>query len=349
LSVPRILIQWVFIAFILGLAIKPQAATSLYSQTRMIMGTFCEVQIYDSDEARAQKAIAAALDEMQRVDRLLSNYAPASELSAINREASKAPVRASQEMFDFIRLCRDFHTQLAGAFDPTVGPLVRAWGFFSSRPAKPSDAEIALAKSKSGFDKVVLNEREKTVFYKAAGLEIDPGGIGKGYAVDKAVAVLKKLKVRSALVSAGGSTLYGIGQPPGRDYWRIALRNPVDLEHPYAIARLKNSSLSTSGVAQQSVLVDGRRTSHIFDPRSGEPIAGVCQTSVVAPTATASDALTKATYILTKDEVARLFKKRKATHALVVEGECTNASPVWITPGSSAIFAPYETAPSNPK
>jgi thiamine biosynthesis lipoprotein len=338
LSLFYILIRTAVIFAMLNRAGAPQADTTLHKQARKIMGTFCEVQIYDADSERADKAIAAALGEMERVDGFLSNYAAASELSAVNREASRSPVHVSRELFLFFTLCRTFHEQTMSAFDPTVGPLVRAWGFFTAHPAKPSDADIAAARAKSGFDKIVLNGKDGTVFYRVAGMEMDPGGIGKGYAVDRAVDVLNKLGVRSALVSAGGSTLFAVGHPPGRDSWRIAIKNPLDSEHPYAIVRLKNASLSTSGVSEKSVQVGSHRYSHIFDPRTGAPVEGVCQASVVAATATESDALTKAVFILPQDAVNRLFKNRKATHALKVEGGCDEPSSLWITPWSSAIF-----------
>ena len=145
-------------------------------------------------------------------------------------------------------------------------------------------------------------------------------------------------------MSAGGSTLVAIGRPPDRDSWRIAIKNPLDSEHPYAIVRLKNASLSTSGVSEKSVQVGSRRYSHIFDARTGEPVEGVCQASVVAATATESDALTKAAFILPQDVVSRLFKKRKATHALKVEGGCEAASSLWITPWSAKVFVLGDSA-----
>ena len=330
-----------FVAWsLLGLGIAAPAAPSLHKRARKIMGTFCEVQIYDSDSSRAEKAIAAALDEMQRVDRLLSNYSADSELSAINREASRSPVRASQELYRFIKRCRDFHHETMGAFDPTVGPLVRAWGFFSSHPSRPLDPDIDAARSKSGFDKVVLEDRGNTVYYTVAGLEIDPGGIGKGYAVDRAVEVLKKRKIRSALVSAGGSTLYAVGSPPDSDFWRIAVRNPANAEQPFATVLLRDNSVSTSGVSEKSVQIGGHRYSHIFDPRTGEPVEGVCQVSVVAKTATESDALTKAAFILSRESVTQMLKKKRGTHALKVDGGCDAPDSTWITPWSSVVFVP---------
>ena len=336
----HILIRAVVVWSLLSLEIASPAAPSLHKRARKIMGTFCEVQIYDSDSSRAEKAIAAALDEMQRVDGLLSNYSADSELSAINREASRSPVRASQELYGFIKRCRDLHHETMGSFDPTVGPLVRAWGFFTPHPLRPSDPDIDVARSKSGFDKVILKDRGRTVFYTVSGLEIDPGGIGKGYAVDRAVDVLKKRKIRSALVSAGGSTMYAVGRPPGSDAWRIAVSNPSNAEWPFATVLLRDNSVSTSGVSEKSVQMGGRRYSHIFDLRTGEPVEGVCQVSVVATTATESDALTKAAFILSRDSITQMFEKRRGTHALKIEGGCDAPDSTWITPWSSTVFLP---------
>jgi FAD:protein FMN transferase len=330
-------------------AAPAQDAPSPHRQVRKIMGTFCEIQAYHADSAVAERAIADALDEMQRVDRLLSNYDPASELSAMNREAARAPFRASDELFGFVQRCHDYFTATKGAFDPTVGPLVRAWGFFTPLPAKPPDAQIAAAKSVSGFARVRLDAGAHTVAYAAAGLELDPGGIGKGYAVDMAVGVLRRAGISSALVSAGGSTLYAIGHPPDRADWTLGIGDPSDRERPVRVVHLRDNSVSTSGVSQKFVLVDGHRYSHIFDPRSGDPVEGMCQVSVVAANATASDALTKAAFILSRDETLRLFEPEQTrAHVLRMEGSCGPGRVVWTTPWSSAIFTRPAAAPERP-
>lgn len=302
------------------------------------MGTFCEIQTYHPDSDAADRAMTAALDEMQRVDRLLSNYDPASELSRMNREAAAAPFRASDELFDFIRRCHEYFEDTAGAFDPTVGPLVRAWGFFTPAPSRPTDAARAAARARSGFDKVRLEPADRTIRFLARGLEIDPGGVGKGYAVDRAVQVLRRLGVESALVSAGGSTLYAIGHPPARASWTVAIRNPADPDRPFAFVPLRDDSLSTSGVSEQSVEAGGHRYSHIFDPRTGEPVEHMCQATVVAPTATDSDALTKAAFVLSRAGVARVAAGRRGVHVLRVEGGCDRPDAVWTTPGSASVF-----------
>jgi len=314
------------------------ARQSPFKETRRIMGTFGEVQVYHQDAGIAQRAISSALDEMQRVDRLLSTYDQTSELSAMNREAANAPFRASEELFTFVTRCRGYFTSTGGAFDPSVGPLVRAWGFFTPRPARPSDADIAAAKARSGFDKVRLNDADRTVSYAVAGLEIDPGGIGKGYAVDRAADILRRSGITSALVSAGGSTIYAIGHPPDRSAWQLAIQNPSSLEHPLGFVLLRDAAVSTSGVSQKSVVVDGHRYSHIFDPRTGEPIEGMCQVTVVTANATDSDALTKAAFILRRAEASRLFEREQKVHMLRVEGACGTDQRIWQTPWSSGVF-----------
>lgn len=321
---------------------------SPYRQTRRLMGTLCEITVYHSDASVAERAAAAGLDEMQRVDRLLSNYDQASELSAMNREASRSAFVASAELFAFVERSRRYFDETSGTFDPTVGPLVRAWGFFSQQPSKPAREAIDAARAKSGFDKVALDSQARTVRYRVDGLEFDPGGIGKGWAVDKAVQRLRQDGIASALVSAGGSTLYAIGHPPGRDGWRIAVGDPANVERPLRYVLLRDRGVSTSGVAQRSVREATRRYSHIFDPRTGSPVEGMCQVSVVTPDATGSDALTKAAYILNQEAVLALFTRLGTEfHAMRVEGDCGEGGRQWTTPWSGAIFiGPSKESPA---
>lgn len=334
---PRHLFAFVVLASTL-LAAAEEPTGAPHRQARRIMGTACEVQVFHDDPEAAEAAVDAALDEMARVDRLLSNYDPASELSAMNREATRAPFRASPELFAFLQQCARYHEITERAFDPTVGPLVRAWGFFSKAPARPAEAAVSAARANSGFDKVSLDPATRSVRFDAASFEVDPGGIGKGYAVDRAVETLRQRGIRAALVSAGGSTLYALGHPPGRDGWRVAIRNPADPARPLGHVTLRDLSLSTSGAAEKSVIVDGRRYSHIFDPRSGEPVAGMCQVTLIAPTATDSDALSTAAFILPRERAAGVLRGQPGAHALRVEGDCGPQQQVWITPWSADVF-----------
>ena len=340
---PFVFVAWFLL--LVGFTRSSAAPAELYRETRRIMGTYCEVQAYHTDAATARMAISKALDEMQRVDRLLSNYDPNSELSAMNKAAGLAPVRVSEELFAFVQRCQDYVTATGGAFDPTVGPLVRAWGFFTPTPSRPSAAAIAAARAMSGFSKVRLNPAARTVQFTESGVEIDPGGIGKGLAVDLAADVLKKYGIRAGMVSAGGSTIYALGHPPDRPAWRVAIRDPANPETPLAIVALNNNSVSTSGVSEKFVQEGSRRFGHVFDPRTGEPVEGMCQASVIAPTAIGSDALTKAAFIRSRDEVRRQFEpEKKLFHAMRVEGSCKDGRVIWTTPWSAGVFVQQKTA-----
>lgn len=315
------------------LAAKP----ALYRDSRVIMGTLFEVQVYDANAARAKGAIAASLDEMARVDRLLSNYNPASELSRMNQGASQAPFHASPELFSFVTASRQFYNGTDGTFDPTVGALVRAWGFFSRKPGLPNAEQIAAARLASGFDKVQIDPGEKTIRYAVPDLEMDPGGIGKGYAADQATEVLKRLGIHAALVSAGGSSISTIGHPPGQRAWRVAISNPANPSKALAVVELRDTSLSTSGVSRQSLESGSHTYSHIFDPRTGEPVENMCQVTVVTQNGTAAEALSKAAFILSREDLAGVLKRYPGSRVLRLEGSCASNS-VWVTPRSESVI-----------
>ena len=310
---------------------------SPHRESRRIMGTLCEVQIYHADPELAARAATAALDEMSRVDALLSNYLPDSELTRMNHQAGTAAFIASPELYAFVKRSRAFFDDTLGTFDPTMGTIVRAWGFFTSQPARPAPDDLARARARAGFAHVALDDATRSVRYDVDGLEIDPGGIGKGYAVDRAADVLRGRGITSALVSAGGSTLYAIGHPPGREGWKVSVRDPAKVAESLAFVTLHDTALSTSGVAEKLVVEGGHRYAHVIDPRTKEPSEGMCQVTLVAPDATSSDALTKAAFLLTREELLRLFAPRRSIHVLRVEDTC--GGPVWVTPWSTAIFA----------
>jgi thiamine biosynthesis lipoprotein len=313
------------------------ARAALYRDSRVIMGTLFEVQVYDANAVRANGAIGAALDEMARVDRLLSNYNSASELSRMNQEAPERPFHASAELLNFVTACRQFYDGTEGTFDPTMGALVRAWGFFSRQPGMPNAEQIAAARLATGFDKVQIDSAQRTIRYAVHGLEMDPGGIGKGYAADRATELLKRLGIRAALVSAGGSSISAIGHPPGQRAWRIAISNPANQSKAVAVVELRDSSLSTSGVSRQSLESGSHTYSHIFDPRTGEPVENMCQVTVVAQKGAAAEALSKAAFILSRENLAGVLKRYPGSHVLRLEGSCASNS-VWVTQRSESVI-----------
>lgn len=262
------------------------------------MGATFSVVLYGSDEASMNQAVDAAFAEAHRMDELLSNYKPASEWSRVNREAAAHPVVVSSELFQLLSDSLDYSRASEGAFDITVGPLMRAWGFFGGTHHVPSSTELHDALEIVGYKHIQLNAREHSVRFDRAGVEIDPGGIGKGYAVDRMVEILRARGFRNALVAASGSSIYGMGNPPDEARgWVLNIADPWDHRNNAGQVFLKDMSLSTSGAYEKSFRVNGHRYSHIMDPRRGAPAEAAVQVTVLAPRAIDSEVWAKPYFI----------------------------------------------------
>jgi thiamine biosynthesis lipoprotein len=262
------------------------------------MGSTFSVVLYGHDRRQLETAADAAFDEVHRLDRLLSNYKPDSEWSEVNRTAGVRPVKLSAELFRLLSDCMAYSRQSDGAFDITVGPLMKVWGFYKGEGALPRPSEVTDALTRVGHRHVRLDAAARTIHFDRPGVELDPGGIGKGYAVDRMVEILKRTGVHIALVSASGSSIYGMGAPPGEPAgWRITIRAPDDPHASAAEVLLKDMSLSTSGSYEKFFWADGRTYAHIIDPRTGYPAQGTASVSVLAPRTIDSEAWAKPFFI----------------------------------------------------
>ena len=230
------------------------------------MGSTYSVVVYGSDEAGVSgRLLRSASQEARRLDQLLSNYIPASEWSQVNREASSKPVRISTELFQLLAACVEYSRESDGAFDITVGPLMKVWGFYKGSGHLPHRAEVRGAMGHVGYQNILLDAMNTTVRFAKEGVEIDPGGIGKGYAVDKMVEILKADGITSGLVSASGSSIRGIGAPPGEAGWKIKIRDPKDASKTAAEVVLHDNSLSTSGNYEKFFFAEGK----LYKPHHG--------------------------------------------------------------------------------
>lgn len=271
-------------------------------RTLRCMGTAFTIDAYGSEAGVLEAATEAAFDEARRLDQMLSDYLPASEVTRVNQDAAAAPVRVSRELFYILQLCSGYSRASEGSFDITVGPLMQVWGFYKGSGHLPHRAEIRRAFDRVGSAQVALDAQGQTVRFTRPGLTLDFGGIGKGYAVDRMVAVLQDFGIRSALVSAGGSSVYAIGTPPNDSRgWYTRIRNPRDERGTAAEIYLRNESLSTSGNYEKFFWAEGRLYSHIMDPRTGRPAEGMLAVSVVAPKTIDSEVWAKPFYILGRE------------------------------------------------
>jgi thiamine biosynthesis lipoprotein len=287
-----------FPALLAALLLSRAAVGLQLERSTDAMGATFSIVLYGSDQASMNQAIDAAFEEAHRLDALLSNYRPESEWSHINREAAAHPVAVSSELFRLLSDCMQYSRASEGTFDLTVSPLMRAWGFFGGERHVPSPDQIREALKLVGYRHVQLNARERTVHLDRVGVEIDPGGVGKGYAVDRMVEILRARGFRNALVAASGSSIFGVGNPPDEPRgWPISIADPWDHRKNVARVFLKDMSFSTSGSYEKSFRAAGHRYSHIMDPRNGVPAESAVQVTVIAPRAIDSEVWAKPYFI----------------------------------------------------
>ncbi len=276
-----------------------------YEASADCMGGIFTVTAYGTNRTQLEAAVTEALEEARRIDNLLSNYKRDSELSKVNRLAGQGPVVVSKELFELLEACLQYSRLSEGTFDITVGPLMRQWGFFKGSGRYPHRSEIRTAMSAVGYQNIILDRNTMTVSFKNAHTEMDPGGVGKGYAVDRMVTILREAGIKSAFITAAGSSMYGLGTPPGEPGWRVNIVHPADRNRNAGEAILKDQSMATSGSSEKFFMAGGRIYSHIMDPRTGYPAQGTLSVSLIAPRAIDTEVWAKPIYILGRDWAAR--------------------------------------------
>jgi thiamine biosynthesis lipoprotein len=295
------------------------STTSLLYCTRYpAMGTEYSLYIYARSREEADAIAEPVFREVTRVEHLLSNYRESSELSRINREAAHGAVTTDPETFRFLQTCFEWSATSQGAFDITVGKLMKTWGFFGAKGSIPLGEYLAEAHTQVGWQKVQLDETRRTVRFLSAGIELDPGGIGKGYAVDRAVKVLRERNISSALLSAGSSTIYALGAPAGKAGWKVQVPAPGEQDTTISTVTLRDTSLSTANRSEKYFIHDGHLYGAIMDPRTLRPVEGILQTTVISRSATDSDALSNALFVLGKKDRVCLLDQVQEDSALVI-------------------------------
>ena len=300
-----------------GLLAATAAQAATVKDVRSKMGSRFEVTAVHDQETVARQAVEAAWAEIDRVEELISSWRDDSETAAVNRNAGVRPVRVSPELFRLIRRAVKVSGLTAGAFDITFAGVGDLWDFRSAEPAVPNDERIAAALRHVGYGKIVLDEERGTVFLDDPGARIGFGAIGKGYAANRAVFVMKDRGVRGGLVSAGGD-LVAFGRREDGEPWNIAIAHPRDRDRVLARIPLTEQAVVTSGDYEQYFIRDGRRYSHIIDPRTGWPASGLQAVTVVCPDAELADALATAAFVMGPEEGFALIERMEGVEALFV-------------------------------
>jgi thiamine biosynthesis lipoprotein len=278
-------------------AVAEGPALSRFTYKEPHMGTLFRIIVYAPDEATANRASRAAFDRIAALDARLTDYKADSELMQLCARAGKGPVAVSKELFNVLSKAEEVSRLSGGAFDVTVGPVVRLWRRARRTGWMPEPENLAEARALVGYRNVRLDARGQTVELLKPGMLLDLGGIAKGYAADEAQAVLKSHGIDRALVAAGGDIVVS-GPPPGVEGWKVAIAPLSEEEGSGPWLWLKDAAISTSGDAEQFVEIDGKRYSHIVDPKTGIGLVGRMSASVLAPKGAAADSMTKIVAVL---------------------------------------------------
>ncbi|HTK97673.1 MAG TPA: FAD:protein FMN transferase [Pseudomonadales bacterium] len=279
-----------------------------------IMGTRIVVELWGDDATQANAAIDAVMAEMVNIDNNMSTYKPESEVSRVNAGAAKAPMPISQELFDLLTTALEFSRITEGAFDITYASVGFMYDFHAHK--KPTEAEIESALPAVNYHHVVLDAKARTVFFTQPGVRIDLGGIGKGYAVDRGIAILQQRGISHALVTAGGDSRI-IGDRFGKP-WIVGIRHPDDKSRVIAKIPLVDTAMSTSGDYERYFDEDGVRYHHIIDPRTGKSASKVRSATILASTATRTDGLSKTAFVLGAEEAMKIYEKLDDVDAILV-------------------------------
>lgn len=299
----RIAVLWVIIASLVmgGIWYFDAGGTGRFRRDSIvfpIMSTKAKIQLIGTEEQEIEKGFRAAREAMEKVVAVCNYFDPESELGRLNATASKAPFYCSAELWEILQEVRKYHRISEGAFDPTIRPLMKVWGFHRARKTLPSEEEIAEAKKRCGFRKILFNDNERSVFFEVSGMSIDLGGIAKGWAVDKAAeAVLKTTSIRRGFVDLGGNMRCFPLPPPGRKAYRIAVQDPKYPGRQIAVADVLDECIATSGDYERYVVINGKRYTHIIDPATGIPVSRTVSATVITPSGAASDALSTSLFI----------------------------------------------------
>ena len=288
------------------------------------MATRFEFVLYGRNEIALRAAGEEAIAEIERLEDQLSLFRPTSEIAHLNARAAREAVRVSPLLFGLLAHARILHEETNGAFDITVAPLVRCWGFMGGTGRVPTPEELSEARSKVGMGLVQLSPENFTVRFAREGVMLDLGAIGKGYAIDRAAEVLREGGIESALLHGGTSSAYGIGRPPDLESWQIAVEDPrLASDSPtarLATVTLTDEAISVSTLSEKFFQADGKTFGHVLDPRTGEPTSAGLLAAVVLPSATETDALSTALLTSGIEGHQQIAKLRPGMRTLLLTG-----------------------------
>lgn len=304
----------------LMLTVMTLSGQKSFHKSLKLMGSRFDITVVADDEKHGNAYIDLAVSEIQRIEKIISSWDPNSQTSKINRMAGLEAVQVDQELFDLIGRAVKISQLSSGAFDISYASMDRIWKFDGSMTVMPSAQEIKNSVAKVGYHNIILDPKKRTVFLKQKEMRIGFGAIGKGYAADKAKALLIEKGVEAGIINASGD-LNAWGKQSNGEDWLVAITNPLNKEKAFAWLPVKNSAVVTSGNYEKFVRFDGVRYSHIIDPRTGYPSTGIVSVSVFAVSAELADALATAVFVMGVEVGLDFINQINGIECIIVDEE----------------------------
>lgn len=294
------------------------SAQMVYTQKTKMLGSPFEMTVVAQDTVEGNYFIQKAIDEVKRIEHLISDWIPTTQISQVNQNAGITPIRVDQEVFQLIERAIKISKLTNGAFDISYASMDKIWKFDGSMKEMPTEEAIKNSVAKVGYQNIILNEKESTIFLKNKGMKLGLGGIGQGYIADKIKALLIESGCKSGIVNVSGD-IFAWGKQPDGKPWTVAIVNPINKNKVFATFPLEDSAVETSGSYEKYVTFNGKRYSHIIDPRTGYPAAGIVSVSVFAKTTEVADALATGVFVLGVDVGLDLINQLKGIECIIVD------------------------------
>lgn len=310
---------FLYIAFFSLLSISAQSQEIIRNKTTMLMGSRFDITVVAKDESTADGFISIAENEITRIENLISSWKNDSEIGQVNLHAGVKPVQVSKEVFELVQRALLISELTDGAFDISYASMDRIWKFDGTMDGKmPTQEMIEKSISKVGYKKIILDHKKSTIYLPEKGMKIGFGAIGKGYAADKAKALMISNGVEAGIINASGDLSTWGKQPDGSD-WVVGITNPVNKEKMFSWLPIVDRAIATSGNYEKKIVIEGREYSHIIDPRSGFPVGEISSVSIITPSAEMCDALATSVFVLGVEEGLFLINQLDGVDCLIVD------------------------------
>ncbi len=282
------------------------------------MGSRFEITVVANDSIKAAEYTDIAISEINRIENMISSWDPNSQTSEINKNSGIKPVKVDNELLQLIERAIVISKLTDGAFDISYASMDRIWKFDGSMSSMPSDEEVKSSVAKVGYQNIIIDKENSTVFLKLPGMKIGFGAIGKGYAADMAKALLIKKGVIAGIINASGD-MNTWGKQPNGEYWKVGITNPLNKSKVMALLPIDEGAVVTSGDYEKHVTINGKRYTHIIDPRTGFPSIGIISVTVFAPKAELADALATSVFVMGTNVGLNLINQLPNIECIIID------------------------------